>query len=82
MILETASEKMHICHLFHLVSSYEESPEMVQQLIDHIKEAQIEAKEKRTTIIVDQDSGEFFVTVHQTGVIQLCAVMKSFEAPT
>lgn len=79
MELQSDSERCHISHYMHLVSAYVDSPEMIKQLIDEIKAAQIVAKETGNEVIVSQDSIEFFFLVYPSGRIGLCALMKMFN---
>jgi len=78
MILVRDTEKMHVSHIFNLVSAYHLNHENVARLIDQINEAVVTAKKNTQSVIVEQDCLEHILVVHPSGAISLYARMGTF----
>ena len=79
LLYPTAGGPRHLSHFMHLVSAYEPSEERQAIMWDDLRTAQKEAKETHRSVIVDQDSGEFFFVVHPSGRVSLAAELGVYE---
>lgn len=71
-------DMLHISHLYHYVSAYHLTKEMVTQLEDLLLHAVKKARELSDTQIVDMD-GEMCFHVHPSGNIVLMLPWKSYQ---
>lgn len=69
---------IHLSHFMNLVSAYEPSSNMIENLFNDLQHAIEKAKSHCESKIVSQDTNEFFFLVHPSGSIDLCARMRSF----
>ena len=79
MILIRDTEKMHISHIFNLVSAYHLNHENVARLIEQINEAVVTAKKNTQSVIVEQDCLEHILVVRPSGVVSLYACMGTYS---
>ena len=75
---DEGQEKLHFSHLYRYVSAYEYSKEMLDDLIEQIEEALIQAKKNTEILIVDHD-GECCFNVYPNGKIQLMIPWKRYK---
>ena len=75
---EISDRSLHISHFMHLVSAYVNTSEQCQELTNTIIDSIVNAKLKQESIIVSQDSLDFFFVVHPSGTIDLCCRMRSY----
>ena len=71
--------QLEISHLYYLVSAYENSHAMFEELRTRIREALIKAKQTSETQIVNMDSSRFCFHVHPSGSISLMVQMDYFD---
>lgn len=72
----------HISHFMRLVSAYEITNPMVQDLAEKLREGLTRAKETVHPVIVDQDTIDFFFLCFPSGSIGLYCRMGMYEAVT
>jgi hypothetical protein len=80
MLLIREKQKIEISHYHHLLSCYESTPQMVEELRQDIKEALVKAKKTKETQIVSQDRVDFCLHIHPSGSISLMAAIKEFDS--
>jgi len=68
---------IHISHLHRYISAYETCKYTIDELINSIENALVEAEKTKKTVIVDQD-GEFCFHVSPVGYITLMIPWKMF----
>jgi len=79
MLLVTEKSECHISHYFHLVSAYELCPDMVNSLMEDIREAIVEAKKTSKPVEVSQDATDHVFLAFPSGRIGLYACMGIFD---
>lgn len=76
---KTEEYKLHLSHFMHLVSAWSPEPSRVRDLGEDLVRGLEQAERTGKSVIVDQDSNDFFFVVHPAGSIDLCCRMRSYE---